>query len=190
MDVGTSSSKVRAIPNDLLREASLRLSVISLLGATLWLALGLISHWGPVRAGWQMSPVISWNGVITLIFAAVVPNTPRKLLIAGLLGVSMNPLSVVLAKARGSWDFSPASNVLPMHYPDYLLLGVAVVISHVLTGLGQQVAKARKMGSYEPGRAAGAGGDGRRVPGDGQERVRQAACWHRVPTAPGGRRGG
>ena len=44
--------------------------------------------------------------------------------------------------------------------PDYLLLGVAVVISHVVTGLGQQVAKAREMGSYQLGELLGRGGMG------------------------------
>jgi serine/threonine protein kinase len=47
-----------------------------------------------------------------------------------------------------------------MHYPDYLLVGVAVVISHVVTGLGQQVVKAREMGSYELGELLGRGGMG------------------------------
>ncbi len=47
-----------------------------------------------------------------------------------------------------------------MHYPDYLLVGVAVVISHVVTTLGRQVAKAREMGSYQLGELVGRGGMG------------------------------
>jgi serine/threonine-protein kinase len=47
-----------------------------------------------------------------------------------------------------------------MHYPDYLLVGVAVVISHVVTTLGRQVAKAREMGSYQLGELLGRGGMG------------------------------
>jgi serine/threonine-protein kinase len=47
-----------------------------------------------------------------------------------------------------------------MHYPDYLLVGVAVVISHVVTSLGQQVAKARELGSYQLGELLGRGGMG------------------------------
>jgi len=47
-----------------------------------------------------------------------------------------------------------------MHYPDYLLVGVAVVISHVVTRLGQQVTKAREMGSYQLGELLGRGGMG------------------------------
>ena len=47
-----------------------------------------------------------------------------------------------------------------MHYPNYLLLGVAVVISHVVTRLGQQVTREREMGSYRLGELLGRGGMG------------------------------
>jgi eukaryotic-like serine/threonine-protein kinase len=217
----------RPIPTDLLRGASRRLGIMSLLGATIWvvstaldhlalramtrgdpgwlalgvsdaicglsvavslavffttrrsdrdprslldlglwymvftgLAIGLVFHWDPMPTGGRVWPVITWNGAITLIFAGVTPNTPRKTLIAGLLAVSMNPVSMVIAKLRGVWDFGPVSNILLMHYPDYLLVGVSVLISHVVTELGQQVAKAREMGSYQLGELLGRGGMG------------------------------
>ncbi len=51
----------------------------------------------------------------------------------------MNPLGMLIARARGAWDFGPTINVLVMHYPDYLMVGVSLVISRVVTGLGQQV---------------------------------------------------
>ena len=47
-----------------------------------------------------------------------------------------------------------------MHYQDYMLVGVAVVISRVVTALGQEVAKAREMGSYQLGELLGRGGMG------------------------------
>jgi serine/threonine-protein kinase len=47
-----------------------------------------------------------------------------------------------------------------MHYPNYLLLGAAVVISHVVTRLGQQVTREREMGSYRLGELLGRGGMG------------------------------
>src|SRR3989442_15929909 len=83
-----------------------------------------------------------------LMFSAIVPNAPAKTLVAGLIAATMNPLGMLIAKARGTWDFGPASTVLLMHYPDYLLVCVSVVISHVVTKLGQQVTEAREMGSY------------------------------------------
>ena len=88
-------------------------------------------------------------------------RTPRaRRSLAVLIAVSMNPLGMLLARARGIWDFGPGGNVILMHYPDYLLVGVAVVISHVVTKLGQQVTRARELGSYELGELLGRGGMG------------------------------
>ena len=123
-------------------------------------ALGLTFHWAPVPASHNISPEISWIGAVVLMFAAIVPSTPIKTLLAGLLAVSMNPFAMCIARARGLWHFDAWTDAVLMHYPDYLLLGVAVVISHVVTGLGQQVAKAREMGSYQLGELLGRGGMG------------------------------
>lgn len=215
--------KPRPIPGDLLRAASRRLGIISLLGAGLWtfglvtghvlagadphaqgaaqadiiaglcvvaslglyvysrrpdrdpehvihaglaytvvmgFAIGQLFHGKHFEPGASVAPMISWIGVMVLMFAAIVPSTPTKTAVAGLLAVSMNPLGMFVAKARGHWDFGPPINAFAMHYPDYLLVGIAVVISHVVTRLGQQVARAREMGSYELGELLGSGGMG------------------------------
>jgi serine/threonine-protein kinase len=47
-----------------------------------------------------------------------------------------------------------------MHYQDYLIVGVAAVVSRVVVGLGQEVAKARELGSYQLGDLIGRGGMG------------------------------
>jgi len=228
--VGRAGARGRrpALPDDLLREASRRLGVLSLLAAVLWvvspaldhfairatsppgdtrwtrldatdaiagvsallsvalyfyarrsgknpkfildlglvylvltaLALGLMSHSGGWPRNMPIFPLISWIGAVVLIFAAIVPNSPIKTLVAGLVAVSMNPLSMLIARARGTWNFDAPTDVLVMHYPDYLLVGVAVVISHVVTRLGQQVTKEREMGSYQLGALLGRGGMG------------------------------
>jgi serine/threonine-protein kinase len=67
---------------------------------------------------------------------------------------------MMLAQAAGVYQFGPLRNALFMHYPSYLLLGVAVVISHVVTRLGRQVAKERELGSYRLGELLGRGGMG------------------------------
>jgi len=124
------------------------------------LALALLMHWAAVPKEWPVFSIISWAGPVVLMSAAIVPNSPIKTLLAGLLAVSMNPLAMLIAKARGVWEFGSVGNVLVMHYPDYLLVGVAVVISHVMTKLGQQVTKAREMGSYRLINRLGQGGMG------------------------------
>jgi hypothetical protein len=227
VDRTTGRRRARSLPDDLMREASRRLGILSLLAAVLWvvapaldhlvirattppgdmrwtrldptdliaavsallsvglyfytrksdrspkfildlglfymvltaLALGLISHWGGWPKNMPMVPLISWIGVVVLMFAAIVPNSPTKTLVAGLIAVSMNPLAMLIAKSRGVWT-GPVSHVLVMHYTDYLLVGVAVVISHVVTRLGHQVTKEREMGSYQLGALLGRGGMG------------------------------
>jgi len=215
-----------ALPEDLLREASRRLSHIALLGAVLWtvgvgsdhlvtawvldnpaglklgssdviggasvvlslalffyarrsnrdpqfildlglvylvvtaFALGNTFHWTPAPSWRTWAPMISWIGVCCLLFASIVPNTPGKTLIAGLLAASMNPLGMLIARARGMWDFGPTKHAFVMHYPDYVLVGVAVAISVVVTRLGQQVIRARELGSYRLGELLGKGGMG------------------------------
>ena len=218
----------RAIPNDLLKEASRRLEIMSLLAAVLWAvasilwhlrlgsqsdqlrlspytsadniavvsvvaslalyyyarstkrepqfilniglgymvltaaAIGLITHWytDSAELSAEVAPTISWIGVVILMFAAVIPSSPRKTIIAGLIAASMNPLGMLIARARGVWDFGPPLNALMMHYPDFLLIGAAVVIARVVSRLGQQVSKAREMGSYQLGDLLKRGGMG------------------------------
>jgi serine/threonine-protein kinase len=124
------------------------------------LSLAVMFHWDPMPADVRIVPAISWTGVVLLMFAGLVPSTPAKTLIAGLVAAAMAPLSMLVARARGTWPFEAASDALLMHYPDFLIVGVAVATAHVVTSLGQQVARAREMGSYELGALIGRGGMG------------------------------
>ena len=220
-------SRSREIPEDLLREASVRLGILALLGAVLWtvgtlaghlaarslaidkrewanfettdaiavvmvlvslalfaytrrsrrdpavildiglaylilssLALGMLWHVGTPPKGYLLTTQISWVGALLLMFAAIVPTPPFKMLGVGLLAASMNPIAMLVARASGRWDFGSPLGALLMHYPDYILVGVAVLISQVVTRLGQQVSKAREMGSYQLGELLGRGGMG------------------------------
>ena len=129
-------------------------------------ALGVMFHisvvfkLGRAPAGLTIRPELSWIGAVVLMFAAIVPTPPKKTMIAAFIAVSMNPIGMLIARAYGSWDFGATSAVFVMHYPDYLLVGVAGVISHVVTQLGRQVTKAREMGSYRLGDLLGRGGMG------------------------------
>ena len=125
-------------------------------------AIGLITHWSidPRIAAMPILPTISWVGVVILMFAAVIPISTKKTIIAGLIAASMNPVGMLIARERGVWHFDSPLDTLMMHFPDYLLIGVAVVIARVVIKLGQEVSKAREMGSYQIGDLLKRGGMG------------------------------
>jgi serine/threonine-protein kinase len=123
------------------------------------LTLALIIHGDPIPSDFPIFPMITWVGVIVLLFAAIVPTTPGKTFVVSLIAVSMNPLAMLAARARGDWS-GPTSSILVMHYPDYLIVLAAVVISHVFMRLGQKVVTARELGSYQLGELLGRGGMG------------------------------
>jgi plasmid stabilization system protein ParE len=102
---------------------------------------------------------ISWIAIIILIFAAIIPAPPRKTLVAALLAASMDPVGAVIWKAAGQ-EVAGAGDVFINAFPNYLCALVAPLISHIITGLGREVRKAREMGSYVLGDLIGAGGMG------------------------------
>ena len=125
------------------------------------IALGAMLHFGPVARGpLDTRPMITWIAPVMLMFAAVVPAEPWKMFVAGFIAASMDPLGMMTARAAGLYQFDSLGDALLMHYPNYLVLGVAVVISHVVTRLGQQVTREREMGSYNLGELLGRGGMG------------------------------
>ena len=124
------------------------------------LDIALIWHWDAGNRATSVEPTFSWAGSLVLMFAAIIPNPPWKTLFAGLIAASTNPIGMLIARAYGSWDFGATGNIFLMHYPDYIMVGVSVVISGVVTRLGQHVTRAREMGSYRLGELLGKGGMG------------------------------
>jgi serine/threonine-protein kinase len=123
--------------------------------------IGVLIHWGePSFFPTGTKPMISWIGPIILITAAIVPADPWKMLTAGFIAASMDSIGMIAGSAAGLYQYGAFRNVLLMHYPNYLMLGVAVVISHVVTRLGQQVSRERELGSYRLGELLGRGGMG------------------------------
>ena len=122
-------------------------------------AVGLVMHWGlPISE--RLTPSVSWAGVVLLMFAAIAPNEPRRMLIAALIAASMNPLTMIITHVHGLTTAEAIRTGVLMHYPDFMLAGVAAVISRVVTRLGHQVGKAREMGSYQLGELIRRGGMG------------------------------
>src|SRR5512144_2246911 len=94
--------------------------------------LGVMVHWGPVSVAPTVPrPMITWIGPVMLMTAAIVPAEPRKMAVAAFLAASMDPLGMLIGRAFGVYHFNSVLDTLAMHYPNYLLAGVAVVVSGV-----------------------------------------------------------
>lgn len=110
---------------------------------------------------WAYNPPmgVSWIAIIILLFAAIIPTTPRKTLATALLAASMDPVAALMWKAAGQ-EIPGIEAVFLNAFPNYLCAAIAPLISHIITGLGREVRKAREMGDYVLGDRIGAGGMG------------------------------
>jgi len=123
--------------------------------------LGVMIHWEPARfTAAELRPMITWIGPVILMTAAMCRSSRGRCCSRGAWRRPWIRWVMLIGRAAAAYRFDSALDPLVMHYPNYLLLGVAVVVSGVVTKLGQQVTRAREMGELPPGRPARRGGMG------------------------------
>ena len=118
--------------------------------------VSILSQWTPV----PVNPRVSWVCIPILFYPAIVPTGPRKTLITSLLAASTEPLALVVTHLRGVplhltpfyllWDFLPT----------YICAFLVVIPVKIIHKLGQQVRRARELGSYRLEEPLGKGGMG------------------------------
>jgi serine/threonine-protein kinase len=114
---------------------------------------------------WAIAPTVetmrhlSWNTIVILITAMIVPATPRKMLAASLGAASMDPLGVWMAHLRGV-EVPSAVATLVLFMPNYVCAVVAILPSHVLQRVGRRLREAQALGSYALVELLGRGGMG------------------------------
>jgi serine/threonine-protein kinase len=121
-------------------------------------AVALLNNWmhRPVMA---MSGLLSWNTVVILVAAMIIPGTPRQMLAASLLAASTDPLAVWLAHLRGA-AVPSTMDTLVLFMPNYACAAVAVLPSQVLQRIGRSLRQAQDMGAYHLEELLGRGGMG------------------------------
>lgn len=118
-------------------------------------AIGVINQWQPVALAGRLS----WICVVILVFPLLVPGSPRTVLIGSLLAASMDPVGLLIARARGLE--LPATALLAWTYlPNYICAVLAVLPSRIIAHLGRKVSRARQLGSYRLVERIGQGGMG------------------------------
>jgi len=118
--------------------------------------IGLMNQWTPPPP----SGDLSWICGIILLYPALAPTTPVKVLVTGLLAASMDPAWYGIAVARHVVPDPTIGDFVYRFWPNYLCAVAAVAPTHIIRGLGRQVSRARELGSYRLGRKLGVGGMG------------------------------
>ena len=90
---------------------------------------------------------LSWNVVVILVCAMIVPTSPRKMLVASLISASTDPIAVWLAHLRGVPTPSPLVTLV-LFVPNYSCAVVAVLPAYMMHRFGRRLREAREMGSY------------------------------------------
>jgi serine/threonine-protein kinase len=104
-------------------------------------------------------PMVSWAAVLILIFATISPTSPRRMLTAGLIAASMDPLVAWIRHLQGLPALPP--QIALLHYlPNYISALIAMVPFKVMHGLGKRLREAQDLGSYQLVERLGQGGMG------------------------------
>jgi len=102
---------------------------------------------------------LSWNTVVILVGAMILPASPRRMLAASMVSASMDPLAAWVAHLHAASGVSLA-NALVMYMPNFACAVVATLPSHVLHGIGRKLRRAQELGSYQLVEPLGRGGMG------------------------------
>jgi serine/threonine-protein kinase len=120
------------------------------------LLIGILNQWIPNFEGRG----ISWICVVILVYPAIAPNTPGKILLAGVLAASMDPFGLLVTELRGVEYDAPRSALGFKFLANYLCALLAVVPAKMIRVLGRHARRARDLGSYRLGDELGRGGMG------------------------------
>ncbi len=112
---------------------------------------------------WQGSAVvangISWTCVWIVIFPLIVPAPPGKALVAALAAAAVRPAIFGIVAARGV-ELPALGTLTQLSLPNFICVGLAWAAGKIVLGWGHEVAKARRMGSYQLIERLGEGGMG------------------------------
>ena len=102
---------------------------------------------------------LSWNTIVILVFAMIMPTSPQRVLGASLAAASMDPLAVWIAHVRGV-EVPSVVNTFVLFMPNYACAVVAAWPAYVLQCIGRRLREAQEMGSYQLVELLGGGGMG------------------------------
>ena len=137
----------------------LDLGLVFQVGGALGIAVGEFWHGLPLRAG--VSFLVPGECVWLLAYPLVVPDTPRRILVASLFAASMGPAGLAIsAVTTGTPVGRPLDIATYFLTSSYLCAILAYLIARIVHRVNLQMKDAREIGSYELTERIGAGGMG------------------------------
>jgi len=134
------------------------------------LVFEVVGAFGMAVTGWWYGIPTTAGGSFTfvppeclwiIVFPLIVPNTPRKVLIASLLAASMGPAALLLSRAvTGVAVERPGVLATYFVTSDYLSVLVAYIVARIVHQFSMRLKRARAIGSYELVERIGEGGMG------------------------------
>src|SRR5262245_43433388 len=121
-------------------------------------AVALLNTWNGLAAE-RGSHGLSWNTVVILVAAMILPTRPRKMLAASLAAAAMDPIAVGLTQLQHAPGLV-MQNAFVFYMPNFACAVVAMLPSHVLHGIGRRLQRAQELGSYQLTELLGRGGMG------------------------------
>ncbi|HYJ33040.1 MAG TPA: serine/threonine-protein kinase [Candidatus Binatia bacterium] len=118
--------------------------------------IAIQANWTPVLG----DPRVSWLCLLILITPAIVPTPPLKTLVVSLLIATMDPVALALAAMRDVPMSHDPYMMLWYLLPNYICVGLALIPSTLISGLGRRVNEARELGAYQLDELLGKGGMG------------------------------
>jgi serine/threonine-protein kinase len=116
-------------------------------------------HWEFLDASTLSLPWTAWTPVWIVVFPLIAPSSPWKAFGAATAAASVRPAMLGIIALQGA-TLPPAGNIVPFVAVPYVCVAIALVSAKVVYGLGRDVAKARRMGSYRLTEKLGEGGMG------------------------------
>jgi hypothetical protein len=116
-------------------------------------------HWEFLDVSTLSLPWTAWTPVWIVVFPLIAPSPPWKTFVAATAAASVRPIILGIIALQGA-PMPALSNLIAFVAPPYICVGIAMVAAHVVYCLGKDVAKARRMGSYQLTERLGEGGMG------------------------------
>jgi len=137
-------------------EAVLRLGLV--FEVVICAIISLVNPWSQFQESGHV-PALTWAVPVIIMFPLLVPARPRTTLLTATLAAATAPLALILLNATGRIVLTSDDLFTNLVSPAVAVI-FATMASRTVYGLGLDVEKARRMGSYELEEKLGSGGMG------------------------------